>query len=55
MENIQKHASPNTKKLLLGNKIDMKGKKVSIDRCTAKGSLYLYSISRSLSVKNWNS
>jgi hypothetical protein len=28
MENIQKHANPQTQKLLLGNKIDMKGKKV---------------------------
>ena len=28
MENIQKHANPNTRKLLLGNKIDAKGKKV---------------------------
>ena len=27
MENIQKHAGPQTKKLLLGNKIDGKGKK----------------------------
>jgi hypothetical protein len=28
MENIQKHANPHTLKLLLGNKIDVKGKKV---------------------------
>lgn len=28
MENITKHASPGTAKLLIGNKIDMKGKKV---------------------------
>jgi hypothetical protein len=28
MDNINKHASPQTRKLLLGNKIDAKGKKV---------------------------
>jgi Ras-related protein Rab-8A len=30
MENIQKHASPATRKLLVGNKIDAKGKKVRL-------------------------
>ncbi len=28
VENIQKHANPQTRKMLLGNKIDAKGKKV---------------------------
>jgi hypothetical protein len=30
MENIAKHANPTTRKLLVGNKIDVKGKRVRV-------------------------
>jgi hypothetical protein len=37
MENIQKHASPHTLKVLLGNKIDVKGRKVRRRRSASSG------------------
>ena len=39
MENIQKHASPLTRKLLLGNKIDAKGKKVRDARAAGRAAV----------------
>jgi hypothetical protein len=32
MENIKKHASPSTHKLLIGNKIDAKGNRIATER-----------------------
>lgn len=40
MENIRKHASPHCAKLLLGNKVDMKGRKVTTERGQAVADEY---------------